>query len=174
MGVRIQVRRDTAADWTTANPVLRSGELGVETDTGYAKLGNGSTAWSGLLYWTPDPYALAVAGGAMTGWLAPAVVTLTDAATILVDASKGNDFRVTITASRIMGTPASPRDGQKILFEIIQGTGGGFTITWSTSYAFGGQTAPTLSTVAGDTDQVGFRYSSAKGLWLYTGSTLGF
>jgi hypothetical protein len=46
----IQVRRDTAANWTSANPTLAQGELGVETDTLKVKCGNGSTAWTGLSY----------------------------------------------------------------------------------------------------------------------------
>lgn len=47
---QIQVRRDTAANWTAANPVLASGELGFETNTGKFKLGDGATAWAGLSY----------------------------------------------------------------------------------------------------------------------------
>ena len=47
---RILIRRDTAANWTSANPTLASGELGGETDTGKLKLGNGSTAWNSLAY----------------------------------------------------------------------------------------------------------------------------
>jgi len=46
----IQYRRGTAAEWTSANPTLAAGEIGVETDTGKFKFGNGSTAWSGLGY----------------------------------------------------------------------------------------------------------------------------
>jgi len=52
MAVQIQFRRDTAAAWTAANPVLASGELGLETDTSYYKIGNGSTAWNSLSYGT--------------------------------------------------------------------------------------------------------------------------
>ena len=48
--VRMQQRRDTAANWASANPVLLNGELGYETNTGYYKLGNGTTAWNGLSY----------------------------------------------------------------------------------------------------------------------------
>jgi len=33
MAVQIQLRRDSAADWASANPVLALGEPGVETDT---------------------------------------------------------------------------------------------------------------------------------------------
>jgi hypothetical protein len=46
----IQIRRDTAANWTSANPTLAQGELGIETDTLKIKCGNGSTAWSSLSY----------------------------------------------------------------------------------------------------------------------------
>lgn len=47
---RIQWRRDTAAAWAAANPVLAEGEAGFETDTGRAKVGNGSSAWNVLPY----------------------------------------------------------------------------------------------------------------------------
>ncbi len=48
MATRIQLRRATAAQWTAANPVLTSGEPGLETDTGVFKWGNGVTAWNSL------------------------------------------------------------------------------------------------------------------------------
>ena len=41
--VRIQVRRGTASQWTSANPTLAAGELGVDSDTNLFKFGNGST-----------------------------------------------------------------------------------------------------------------------------------
>ena len=50
MAVKIQMRRDTAAAWTAANPTLAAGEMGLETDTTYYKIGNGSTAWNSLAY----------------------------------------------------------------------------------------------------------------------------
>ncbi len=46
----IQVRRDTAANWTSGNPTLSAGEPGFETDTGKVKVGDGSTAWNSLAY----------------------------------------------------------------------------------------------------------------------------
>jgi len=50
MAVRFQLRRDTATNWTTANPVLALGEPGVETDTLKVKVGDGATAWNSLGY----------------------------------------------------------------------------------------------------------------------------
>ena len=46
----IQIRRDTAANWTSANPILAQGELGLETDTSKIKAGDGSTVWASLGY----------------------------------------------------------------------------------------------------------------------------
>jgi hypothetical protein len=46
----IQVRRDTAANWTIANPTLAAGERGFETDTKLYKTGDGTTAWNSLDY----------------------------------------------------------------------------------------------------------------------------
>ena len=47
---RIQVRRDTAANWTFINPVLSDGEPAYETDSGREKTGDGATAWIALPY----------------------------------------------------------------------------------------------------------------------------
>jgi hypothetical protein len=51
MAYQIQFRRGTASQWTTANPTLAQGELGLETDTDKVKVGDGSTAWTSLSYW---------------------------------------------------------------------------------------------------------------------------
>ena len=46
----MQIRRGTAAAWTSANPTLAAGEWGLETDTKFFKMGDGSTAWTSLAY----------------------------------------------------------------------------------------------------------------------------
>jgi hypothetical protein len=56
--VRIQVRRGTAAEWTSVNPTLAAGEMGVETDTRKLKVGTGSTAWNSLSYIASDSPAI--------------------------------------------------------------------------------------------------------------------
>jgi len=50
MADQIQLRRDTAANWTSVNPTLASGEFGLETDTDQFKVGDGTTAWTSLGY----------------------------------------------------------------------------------------------------------------------------
>jgi hypothetical protein len=52
--VRIQVRRGTASDWTTANPTLAAGEVGFDTTSNKMKVGDGSTTWSTLPYISSD------------------------------------------------------------------------------------------------------------------------
>lgn len=47
---RIQIRRDSASNWIRYNPILASGEYGLETDTFLIKIGNGITAWNNLRY----------------------------------------------------------------------------------------------------------------------------
>jgi hypothetical protein len=47
---QIQIRRGTAAEWTSANPTLAAGEWGFETDTKKGKIGDGTTAWNSLAY----------------------------------------------------------------------------------------------------------------------------
>ena len=56
----INQRRDLSANWVAANPVLHQGELGWESDTRKAKLGDGVTPWNDLLY-AVAPSASAVA-----------------------------------------------------------------------------------------------------------------
>lgn len=56
--VRIQVRRGLASEWTTANPVLAAGEMGVETNTNKFKFGNGTDAWTALSYAASDSEAI--------------------------------------------------------------------------------------------------------------------
>jgi hypothetical protein len=50
MAVRLQFRRGTLAEWTSANPILKNGELVFETDTYQAKVGDGVTAYISLPY----------------------------------------------------------------------------------------------------------------------------
>lgn len=50
LNIRIQLRNDTAENWNTQNPVLLKGEMGVETDTGKIKIGNGTDHWKDLKY----------------------------------------------------------------------------------------------------------------------------
>ena len=73
----IQVKRGTAAGWTSANPTLNSGEIGFETDTKKMKVGDGSTAWTSLAYTATDGDVSGVtAGTGLSGGGSSGAVTL--------------------------------------------------------------------------------------------------
>jgi len=54
MSVKIKLRRGTLSEWVAANPVLRTGEPGFETDSGKLKIGDGTSTWSQLPYLTGE------------------------------------------------------------------------------------------------------------------------
>lgn len=65
MIVKFRFRRDTAANWTAANPILALGEPGLETDTRRVKYGDGTTPWASLAYAGAEKANLS--GAAFTG-----------------------------------------------------------------------------------------------------------
>lgn len=82
----IQLRRDTAANWTSANPVLAAGEAGIESDTNKFKIGDGTSTWSQLDYFVnsvnPD-----IVSPAFTG-----TVDISEAATTRLSYANGIEF----------------------------------------------------------------------------------
>lgn len=58
MGQRIKHRRDTAASWTSNNPVLQPGEFAWESDSNKLKIGDGVNAWNSLPYFGAASAAL--------------------------------------------------------------------------------------------------------------------
>lgn len=88
---KILFRRDTAANWTSANPTLAQGELALETDTKLTKMGDGINAWNAL------PYQ---AKGITTGTSAPAGLGTND---LWVDTSAtGSGFVFGTAAGTVM------------------------------------------------------------------------
>jgi len=54
MATRMQQRRGTSTQWTSANPVLNIGEIGFETDTNQFKIGDGANHWNDLSYFVDE------------------------------------------------------------------------------------------------------------------------
>ena len=65
--IQFQHRRGTAATWTSNNPILASGEMGVETDTQLFKIGDGTTDWNSLAYGGLRGYTGATGATGSTG-----------------------------------------------------------------------------------------------------------
>jgi hypothetical protein len=116
--------------------------------------------------------------GTASGFIAPAVVALTDGATISVNAALGNVFTVTLGGNRTMAAPSNPVDGQVIRFRITQDGTGSRTLTWNSAYDFGSGSAPALTTTAFKTDIAAFEYiattinGSPLDKWAYLGAAI--
>lgn len=50
--IRMQQKRMSASQWATSSLILLDGELGIESDTGFVKVGNGTSRFSELQYLT--------------------------------------------------------------------------------------------------------------------------
>jgi hypothetical protein len=119
--------------------------------------------------------SLPLSGGTMTGPLTMTPVALSDATTIAVSATSGNDFYVTLNGNRTLGAPSGPADRQIIRVDVIQpASGGPYTLTYNAVYDFGAGSAPALSAAAGKVDTLAFRYVASIARWCYLGSGLGF
>ncbi len=117
-------------------------------------------------------------GGVFATGVAPAVVALSQSGgSVAVDASQGNVFTLSLTASGwTIASPANPvGDGQVIWIRISQDSAGGHTVSWDTAYNWGStggtaSNAPALSATAGATDVLSFEYIAALSQWCFTGT----
>lgn len=138
------------------------------TPENVANKDNGTLTTSTTTYPTSNAVKSAVdakvnkAGDTLTGAVIPSVVTLTDAATIAVNAALGNQFTVTLGGNRTLGNPTGAVNGQLLLFVIRQDGSGGRTLSLDSKYRFGTDlTSITLSTAINKTDYLLVRYHSS-------------
>ena len=146
----IQVRRDTAANWTSVNPTLASGEIGFETDTGKFKIGTGSTAWTSLLYATDASditgatLASNVTGSSLTsvGTLGSLTVTgdvTVDTNTLKVDSTNNRVGIGTASPTQVLdvfGVVRSSGYVEKWLINTIDTSIGSLTLNASTNTSY--------------------------------------
>jgi hypothetical protein len=96
----IQIRRGTAAQWTSANPTLAAGEQGFETDTGKFKIGTGSTAWTSLSYAAGTGTVTSItAGTGLSGG------TITTSGTIAIDSTVATLTGTQTLTNKTLTTP---------------------------------------------------------------------
>lgn len=136
----IQLRRDTSANWTTANPVLAQGELGLETNTRKIKVGDGATAWNSLPYYDLGTILNEVI---FTGAIREQTYALTDAATIQIEPGNGSiQYLTSIGASRTIDTSLF-LNGEVVTLMINDNSGSGSVSTWnSVTWVNNGGSAP--------------------------------
>lgn len=89
------------------------------------------------------------------------VDTLTDGATIAVDASLSNNFKVTLAGNRTLATPTNLTAGMVLNIELIQDGTGNRTLTFGSAYKFAGRVTPAISTGAGMRDLLSCYYNGS-------------
>jgi hypothetical protein len=146
---------------TKNTPAGSAGVTSFNGRTGAVTLAKADVTGTGLA--AADVGALPASGGALTGELSPGIVTLTDAATVVIGAAGGNDWRLLLTSAigstRAIGAPTGLADGATYTLALTQpASGGPCSVTWNAVYDFGSAGAPTLSTAASAADIIAFKY----------------
>ena len=153
MATRMQQRRGTAAQWTSANPILNAGEMGWESDTNKFKIGDGTNHWADLDYFIDQSSTVNPAFGssitfegatanayettlAVTDPTADRTITLPDATgTVVVADGSGN---VTVSGNLTVQGTTTTIDSS--------------TIAVTNSFVFEGSTADSYETTLTVTD----------------------
>lgn len=96
MANTILFRRGTASQWTTANPVLGSGEPGFETDTSKFKIGTGTASWSELEYFSGGSASVDLSDyltqASASALYLPLTATLDDLLNVNVSSASAGEF----------------------------------------------------------------------------------
>jgi hypothetical protein len=100
----------------------------------------------------------------------PRVFTLTDAATVALDASRANVFTVTLAGNRTLGAPTNPMGGGQVIhIRVMQDGTGSRTLAYNAIYRFPGGGTPILQTQANAQDILTFMYHAADMKWDFIG-----
>jgi len=143
---QIQIRRGTAAQWTSTNPTLASGEQGFETDTNKMKIGTGVTAWTSLPYIAADgditgvTAGTGISGGGTSGTVTVSIDTsvtadLTTAQTLTNKTLTDPKINLAFTADSGSSYTAVLTDNGKVV-TMDNGSGNTFRIPTNASVAF--------------------------------------
>lgn len=141
---RIRPRGDTAANWTSANPVLQDREIGLETDTRRYKIGDGTTAWNSLSYnqigdryYTLSSTTETIGNGAKTFTVSAGLAyTPQQAVQIVATAAPANHMHGTVTSY----------SGTTLVVQVDKNTGAGSFSSWTINV--GGVTGAALSSIS--------------------------
>lgn len=104
----------------------------------------------------------------------PGYVTLSDGATVSLDASLGEVYTLTAAGNRTIAPPTNPTNGQKIMIIHIA-SGADRTLTMNTSaggFSFGTDITSLTATTSGKKDVIGCVYDSSK--WLVVAVAKGY
>lgn len=106
--IPVRFRFDTAANWTSVNPILKSGEPGFESDTGKMKVGDGTSHWSALAYASGGGATLPIHESDVTG-LVGDLGTLTSAISAeAVTRAAADALLAPLASPALTGNPTAP------------------------------------------------------------------
>lgn len=95
-------------------------------------------------------------------------VTLTDAATVTIDATVSNNFQLVLGGNRTIANPTGMVSGQVLNLVLKQDATGTRTVTWDTKWDFGASGTPVLSTGANKVDFISAYYNATADRLLAT------
>lgn len=98
MATIIQIRGDTAAQWTSENPTLAVREMAVETDTRKIKIGDGATAWNSLDYAVTE-------GGVGGDYTAPEVKVIASSPYTVIQSDNGKILFISTSGALTLNLP---------------------------------------------------------------------
>lgn len=91
-------------------------------------------------------------------WSTP-VVTLTDAASVTVDASASTAFQVTLAGNRTVAAPTNAVSGDRMTITVIQDGTGGRTLAWNAVFK---QAWSNTGNTAGKRSTIGFVFDGTN------------
>jgi hypothetical protein len=160
VSAQIRIRRDTAANFTSANPTLALGEIAFETDTRNFKVGDGTTAWTSLPYATnyrgnaAAPTSNTVVGNGAGAALQSGGLNNAFIGNLCGDGVTTGDNNVAIGSQALTSPSASAtRDCVAIGFSSAQNTTGDFNVAIGSA---------ALQTNTGGTENVAIGYYAGQ------------
>jgi len=128
MANKIQLRRDTAINWSSSNPTLSAGEVGVDLTNKKIKIGDGATRWNSLEYWDDkEPNGFNGTYNSLTGkpsLFSGSYVDLTSKPTIPTNTNQLTNGAGFITSADIPNIPTDISDLTDTEELLGQGSGG--------------------------------------------------
>lgn len=123
-------RTNTAANWTSTNPVLDIGQIGYENDTKKLKIGDGSTAWNSLSYINSNDFTNDYKSylDFLTGY--NSVTTL-----VSLPVTK-RVVLATVSAATSLSLASTLADGKELLIKLVNSTTSAITQPLPTSAPF--------------------------------------
>ena len=161
-GALVTVTPDTSLLAALASPTF-TGTPAAPT----AAVGTNTTQIATTAYVQGEPFAKTNAAQSFTKGQRGTPVALTDASSVAVDLSLGNNFTLLCTSSvgatRGLANPTNAVAGQTGLITVTQASGGGNALTFAANYKFAGgsSAAPSLTNSANAVDVLPYSVKSA-------------